>query len=207
LSRFLVTFVLQELTLGSRLYLCDEGLDRFFETQMDRAIPIWTRGPYVHGGDHNFHWWGNVLVGHFVGGYWHSANSPAGIDFLTANQGPVNHIGLIVGRPWSLDIESDGSAKARYLKGPYDETAHAPPGTFDFQRLITTLSSALSETGNHEQNAMVYFRRKGQRGGVWGKHLHDSQLVRSLFQQVLSHAVEANPALNRRIAEELTLST
>lgn len=48
LSRFLVSFVLQELTLGSRLYLCDESLSALFDSQRHLAVPVWTHGPYVH---------------------------------------------------------------------------------------------------------------------------------------------------------------
>ncbi len=62
LSRFLVTFVLQEITLGSRCSLFDQGLSASFEANKSEAIPVWLKGPYVDGTDADFFLWRNALV-------------------------------------------------------------------------------------------------------------------------------------------------
>jgi hypothetical protein len=108
-------------------------------------------------------------------------------------------------RPWSLDIQADGSARIRYLKWPTDESAEAPAGTFDFLDLLVTLSAAGSNEGHHERNAMVFFLRKGNWGRVHGKHLHDGGLVTSLFRRALERATGPNRALERLFATEWPL--
>jgi hypothetical protein len=145
-------------SFGSRLCLCDEGLDARFESERERAIPIWTNGPYVDDDDLSYYLWGDVLVAE-RGGYFFAANHAEGIDFLTANQGPVIEIGLIMFRPWNLDIRSDGSARVRYLMVRTDESSEVPAGTFDFPALLATLAAAASEEGHYERNAMIALRR------------------------------------------------
>ena len=204
LSHFLATFVLQELTLGSRLHLCDEGLNTRFVAERDSAVPVWTGGPYVHGSVHNYYLWGDVLVAELWGDYCLAANHHEGIEFLTENQGPVDLIGLMMGQPWRLDIRSDGSARIRYLQGQTDEAAEAPTGTFRFVELLATLAAAASEEGHFERNAMVFFHRRGQSGMVRGQHLHDRRLVMSLFQLVLERSTVPNKTLERRFATRWT---
>ncbi len=182
LSRFLVTFTLQELTLGSRLYLCDEGLARRFDAERASAVPVWSNGPYVHGSSQHYDLWGDVLVGALWGDGdpFLAANHHEGVEFLMKNQGPVIEIHLMRYGPWNLDIRSDGSAQARYQSEPIDERIEAPAGTFNFPEILAKLSSAASDEGQYERNTMVAFRRKGQRGGVRCQHLHDTALVTSL---------------------------
>jgi hypothetical protein len=207
LSRFLTTFVLQELTFGSRLHLVDEGLSARFASERDSAVPIWTDGPYVYGAVQNHYLWRGVLVADLWGRGepWLAANHGEGIEFLTQNQGPVNMIGLIMYRPWTLDIRSDGSARIRYLRSKSDESAEVLAGTFDFPDLLATLSASVSDEGHHERNAMVTFRRKGQSGGVLAGHLHDGGLATSLFRRALERATELNEALERLFAIEWPL--
>jgi hypothetical protein len=202
LSRFLTTFVLQELALGSRLYLCDETLTDRFVSERDSAVPVWTNGPYVHGSLHDFHLWRNVLVAELWGDYFLAANHEESIAFLTQNQGPIDLIDLMMGLQWRLDVRSDGSACIRYRQGQIDEAAEAPAETFNFEELLAKLSAAASGEGHYELNAMVFFHRQGQSGGLRGKHLHDSKLVRSLFRLVLKRSVEPNKPLERRFAAE-----
>jgi hypothetical protein len=40
---------------------------------------------------------------------------------------------------------------------------------------VTTLAS---DEGHYERNAVVFFHREGQRGGVLGKNVHDEGLVK-----------------------------
>ncbi|QDV35567.1 hypothetical protein [Tautonia plasticadhaerens] len=136
LSRFLVTFVMQELTFGSRLYLSDEGLGARFASERDAAVPVWTNGLYVGGAVQDYYLWRGVLVANLFGdGKPLAANHEGGIRFLTENQGPVHEIALRMDRHWSLDIRSDGSARIRYLEWQTDESAEAPAGTFEFPAL------------------------------------------------------------------------
>jgi hypothetical protein len=207
LSRFLTTFVLQELAFGSRLLLDDEGLSARFASERDSAVPIWADGPYVYGAVQNYYLWRGVLVADVWGRGepWLAANHGEGIEFLTQNQGPVNQIGLIMYRPWTLDIHSDGSARIRYLRARSDEKAEVPTGTFDFPDLLAKLSAAVSDEGQYERNAMVTFRRQAQSGGVHAKHLHDGELATSLFRRALERATELNETLERLFATEWPL--
>lgn len=202
LSRFLVTFVLQELTLGARLQLCDEGLANLFESHRASAIPIWMHGPYVHGSVHDFFLWGDVLVARLWEEYFFCANHQEGIEFLTRNQGTINLISLMMGQPWNLDIREDGSARFRYLRGQIDESVEASAHTFNFSDLVETFTLTASEQGDYHTNAMVFFHRKGQSGGVRGKHVHDRALIASLVQCALQKATESNPALERLFEAE-----
>ncbi len=202
LSRFLTTFVMQELTLGSHLYLTDEGLKTRFQSERDSAIPVWTDGPYVNGAVHNYYLWGDVLVAELGGDPFLGANHDEGVKFLTENQGQVNLIGLMMGLPWRLDIRPDGSARIQYLRGQTEESAEATIGTFDFPNLLATLSTEASNEGHYERNAMVFFYRQMQKGTVFGKHLHDVGLVTFLFQRALERATKTNRALTRLWASE-----
>lgn len=204
LSHFLITFVLQELTLGARFILLhDEGLSTRFGAERKSAVPVWTGGRYVHESIQNYYLWRDVLVAEIWGGYVFAANHANGIQYLTENQGPVIEIRLTMGLPWTLEIQSDGSARIEFSKGKAKESAEAPPGTFGIADLAAKLSAAVTDNGHPDRNAVVFFRRKGQSGGIRGKHLQDRKLVTSLFRLVLNRSAEAHPALEKRlIAEE-----
>jgi hypothetical protein len=204
LSRFLATFVLREITFGSRLCLVDEGLSARFASERDAAVPIWIDGPYVHGAVQNHYLWRGMLVADLWGNGKPrlAANHEEGIEFLTQNQGPVNRINLIMYRPWTLDIRSDGSARIRYLRSRSSESAEAPAGTFDFPDLLATLSAAVSVEGHHKRNAMVGLGRKGQSLRGYAGHQPDGGLATSLFRRTLERATEPNEALERRFATE-----
>lgn len=162
LSRFLTTFVLQELTLGSRLCLTDEGLKTRFHSERASAIPVWTDGPYVHGTGHNYYLWSDVLVAELGSDPFLGANHDVGVEFLTEDQGPVTLIGLILGPAWRLEIRRDGSARIQYSREQIEESAEVPFGTFDFSILLSALSAQASADGHHERNAMVFFYRQMQ---------------------------------------------
>lgn len=89
LSKFLVTFVLQEITFGSRVTLGDDALTEQFEAKNAKAIPVWEHGPYVSGSESCFYLWSGLLVANLWGDYCFGANRDEAIDFLMAHQGPV----------------------------------------------------------------------------------------------------------------------
>ncbi len=71
LSRFLTSFVLQEMTFGSQVCLSDDALSALFEAQRALTTPVWTKGEYVHSNDDEFRLWGHVLVSHpWQDSYW-----------------------------------------------------------------------------------------------------------------------------------------
>ncbi len=88
LSRFLTTFVIQELTLGSHVCVIDESLKARFQSERDSAIPVWTDGPYVSGAVHDYYLWGHVLVAELGGDPFFGANHGEGVKFLTWNGRP-----------------------------------------------------------------------------------------------------------------------
>ena len=47
LSRFLTTFVLQELTFGSKFYLIDEKLSALMESEREAVVPLWTEPTFM----------------------------------------------------------------------------------------------------------------------------------------------------------------
>jgi hypothetical protein len=205
LSQFLVTFALQEISLASRMEVCDDGLDEMFDNSRTDAVPLWLNGEYVYGRDHNFYMWGDVLVASMFDTKFFAANSDAGIEFLTSHQGPLNKIGLIVGMPWSLDINDDGSSNLRFLRGTTDESCEAPADTFDFPQLLEALQEMSSDIGHYEKNAMVFLHRKGFRGGVSGEHIHDHQFVTSLFEKALGASRTQCKALKKLFRQEWPL--
>ncbi len=210
LSRFLVTFVLQELTFGSRFCLRDEGLNVRFESERDRAIPVWTDGPYVDDSVQNYDLWEDVIVAE-IWGYYFAANHPEGVEFLTVNQGPVLEIHLrirlMIFQPWELDIRSDGSARVQYPKGESSENTELPAGTFDFPDVLQALSASASasEEGHHNRYAVLYLRRQGQSGAMEGKRVPDRKLVTSLFEIAIERVSLSNPVLQHRFQTDWPL--
>lgn len=181
LSRFLVSFVLQELALASRMHVLDRGLTERFRAAKAEATPLWLNGQYVHGTSYNFYLWEGVLVAELGGFCVFAANDPGGVDFLQRNQGPVGMICLAAGEPWRLDIRPDGSGEVRFVRGYFVKKAGFPPGTFDFPSLLKLLEEKVSDQGDYRTNGQVFFFREGQ-SGSYGKHLHDHEFVRSLFE-------------------------
>jgi hypothetical protein len=200
LSRFLVTFVLQELTFGSRVHLRDTNLEARYRSEMDRATLLWREGPYVNGNHHTFHLWGHVLVASHYGDLVFAANHPEGIAFLTANQGPVRMLQVHMEPSWDLELRPDGSARLRQGINQAEESIQVPAGTFDFPGLFEPLRAAASGEGHYERNPTFFVFREGQSGGARGQHFHDEELVKSLFRLALAGAVGRNPALEGRFA-------
>ncbi|HWE39290.1 MAG TPA: hypothetical protein VG406_22260 [Isosphaeraceae bacterium] len=202
LSRFLATFVLEELTFGSRLCLLDDGLTDRFRSESAAAIPVWQDAPYVDRNDWNFFLWGDVLVFDHVVGVFMAANHPAGIAFLEANQWPMDRIRIFLFFRWDLEVEADGSARLVQRDAVAREQAVAPAGTFDFAGLREALDARATRDAHFEEDPMVTFHRRGQPGGVEARYLHDPSFVDDLLRRTLVAASPPNPALLRLLTKE-----
>lgn len=201
LSRFLVTFVLQEITLGSRCSLFDDGLSALFETSIAEAIPIWLKGPYVHGEDADFYLWRNVLVANLWGCYHFGANHASGIEFLTTHQGPVVEISLMVGMCWRLNIRKDGSTVVRYQEGAIDEAAQAGLQAIgNFEKLVSRLTGLSPPEWQGDRGLVVFLYRQGQ-SSCQGRFLRDAQVATRLFQIAITQADPANDCLSKLFQE------
>ncbi len=194
LSRFLVTFVLQEMTLSSRCTLSDAGLSSRFKAEISQAVPVWLDGPYVHGSGYNFYLWNNLLAAHLWGDYFFGANDPAGIEFLTANQGPVRLISLMVHHAWRLEIEADGSAKISYREWPIEEEASLPESLFDFDSLREQLTALADSEMATDPNVLAFFHRQGQNFAE-GQRLNQAEIALSLFRRAIAAISAENDML------------
>lgn len=194
LSPFLVTFILQEITLGSRCHLLDDGLSDSFEADREVAVPVWRNGPYVHGADTDFFLWNGALVANLWGSYFFAANHPSGIEFLTSHQGPVVMLGLMAGTAWRLDVRKDGSAELSFHDWPLNEKAESPPGTFRFEELRQQLTDLAVAERPANCELYLFLHRQGQ-NSTEGRPLTCRELVRRLFRQALEHARKPNRRL------------
>lgn len=201
LSQFLVTFVLQEITLGSRCSLCDDGLSEQFESARADAIRVWDQGPYVYGSDASFYLWNGVLVADLWGSYFFGANHERAIAFLTKNQGPISIIGLMAELPWRLNIAQNGSAKLRYSSWPVEEEAEVQAGTFDFDSLLKQLLEQCSSEEYSESNPIIFLHRRGQ-SCAEGKQLPNKELVSRIFIKSLENLVQPHAELSRLYKEQ-----
>lgn len=92
LSRFLVTFLLQEMMLGSRLSLLsylstpNTGLSEAIRRDWSQTIPVWRNGVYVDCAEAAYFLWNDCLVLQNAGDFGFAANSSTGIEFLTELQ-------------------------------------------------------------------------------------------------------------------------
>jgi hypothetical protein len=184
LSRFLVTFCLQELLFGSRICLHDKNLLRHFESANDEAVPLWVGGPYAHDRDLSFHLLhGCVLVGPGSGLRCFAANHDSGLRFLTAHQGEIREVDLGLHASWSLSILPDGSAKLT-LPNWSDSSARTPAGTFDFAAVRDRLLADCSETGAGNAEWYAAFPRSGQ-SSCRGMAVTNARLARTLFRRAI----------------------
>ncbi|QDU44656.1 hypothetical protein Mal52_31420 [Symmachiella dynata] len=196
LSRFLVTFVLQEITVGSRLCLSDNGLSKRFEETKDKAVVVWENGPYVYGSEASFFLWNHVLVANLWGSLCFGANDDRALRFLRENQGEVFTIGLMAGLPWRLDIRQDGSAYLRYFDWPVEEEAEVGGGTFDFGSLLKLLTEEISPEGHSANSPVLFLQRRGQ-SYTEGNHFLNEKTVSELFEQALRNLAPSNDELPR----------
>jgi len=182
LSRFLVSFVLQELMLGSRRVLDDAQLDDLFESTVHPSHALWLDGPYVQESEHTFHLWNHALVG--LWGLF-AANHAAGEAFLNANRSPISAVDILLNGIVELQVKADGSGR---LRGRGNSTVKLPPGTFPFDQVCDALLAAASDTGRYDANPTVRFHRTRQIFGVDIRPLRDMSFVNSLFAYALARA-------------------
>ncbi len=201
LSRFLVTFVLQEITLGSRCCLSDEGLSEQFEATKDRATKLWQNGPYIFTVTIPVSSFGMVCWSPTCG----EAICSEPIMKLLFNScrriRTIVRIGLMVGIRWRLDIELDGSAKMAFDEWPVDEKAKVPSESFDFEDLKVELSEMTTSSGRPDRNSVVFFQRRVESYSE-GQYLSDHQFVFELFKQALEKMSPTNTELERLIQEK-----
>ncbi|MFN3153353.1 hypothetical protein [Bremerella sp.] len=201
LSRFLVTFVLQEILLGSRVCLVDDGLSEQFEADKDQATIVWENGPYVYGSHAVFYLWNGVLVANLWGSYSFGANDEQAIAFLRQREGDVKKIGIHVWMAWRLEITLSGAGKIRYTEWPNEEEATFADGTFDFSALLEELAGSVEQQGDARKNPVLFLDREGQ-SCTEGKNMHNQQRVTQLFEYALAHVNQPNEKLGRLFGEE-----
>jgi len=201
LSRFLASYALQEIAIGSRHHVRDEALSHRWALERDAANPLWIDGPYVYGSDsnYNFHLWGHVLVADLDGDGrpFFATNHEDGARFIEENLGLVIQVGLGQGRWWYLEMSPDGSARLRYKTWESNESVGAPPATFDYPEIVAGLFAVGVNNYLHEGKIAVRFIHP--RGH---KDLPDVGLVTSLFGHALERSTGAKEALGRRFAAE-----
>lgn len=206
LSRFLVSFCLQELMFGARLCLSDDELDKRFAREGKSAVPILTDGVYVDGQEHpghNFFLWDDaILVGRLQGSQWFAAKDEAGIAFLTGRQSGVSmiHVHLPPRRgergqsSWYLEITENGGGKVEFWPGlgglpagARPASAAVPPGTFDFAAVRDRLLALVAKSGKGRSGGAALFFRRGQ-GGASPEPLRDPAAATDLFRRALAAA-------------------
>jgi hypothetical protein len=196
LSEFLATFVLQELTLGSRCCVSDVGLSEQFESAPADAACVWNRGAYVHGSDASFWLWNGVLVADLWGSRFLAANHEPALALLAERQGPVDRIVLTAGLPWRLEVTRDGAAKVTYSDWPIEAAAEAGAGTLDFGALVREFSKRISPHGHPDANPVLYLCRSRQPCAE-GQHIPDWGIVTAVFEQALASADQRDAELAR----------
>lgn len=202
LSKFLVTFVLQELTIGSRFILEEDTLKRKFKSAKSGKIPLWLNGKTVDVGPSNFWLWNGSLVADLPYGGWQvAANHQPAIEFLESKRGVIDVLQLTCTRAqgttsdtWMVSFKSDGSAYACYIEShswspdhPYLEpvAAHAPEGRFKLMDYYNSFASQLKARGNDQKDVEVRIYHTGQLG-AGAQYLKDVTLFEDLFRQVLA---------------------
>jgi hypothetical protein len=193
LSRFLITFVLQELTSGSQWMLSDDGVTNLFLAALDRGEPmvLWDPGPYVWG-EERFWLWNGVLVGYVWEDYFFAANRPEAIKFLSSRQGPISRLGIDVGQ-WRFRLDQDGSAEVSHSELGM-QRAVAPAGTFDFADLQGRLPAMVASEGHYNRNPVLFVFRDGQ-PGARGQHFPHQALVTDFVKRVLHCGPKRNEKL------------
>jgi hypothetical protein len=217
LSKFLVTFALQELTLGARFILDDETLKKKFRSAKKDKAPLWLKGETADFRTSSFWLWNGSLVADLSWGGWHfAANHPQAIDFLENKQGAVETLELWFRRTrglacdlWHLSFKSDGSASAVYLERPPPAThivypepvkATAAEGTFDLPELHHSLAGRLKGRGDQQKEVEVHVYHAGQLGAA-AQFLSDVTLFEELFEQTISASGKGRSKLKRLFAE------
>ncbi len=206
LSRFLVTFCLQESLFGAKFCVSDETFTALFESSKASAVPLWLNGPYAYSeGTHNFYLLHeSVLVGVIHGSAWLAANDDKGVAFLTAHESEIVKLGFTTPSSWSLDISRDGSGRIGVM-GWSDSGACFPAGTFDFEPLRDRLLGVSTGDGDASVDFVVFFQRAG-RSYARGMFVHDAALVSHLFRQALNSVTTREADFEKMLGERPPLA-
>jgi hypothetical protein len=174
LSSFLVTYVLQELSMGAPMCLADRAIDKLFESEREVATPLWLDGQYASNRRSSFFFWNDILVSNSGSDSlrYFSARTEHAVLFLTNNQSPISDMNIRVGVPRSIDAESmgtwdlkvhfDGSALLELRDEANLHKATVPPGTFEFATCRDLVIDKCIEKGDYKRDPFAVFFRNGQ---------------------------------------------
>lgn len=200
LSRFLVTFCLQESLFGATFCVSDETFAALFESSKGIAVPLWLNGPYAYSEGSNFYLLHeSVLVGVIHGSIWVAANDDKSVTFLTAHESEVVKLRFATPSSWSLDISRDGSGRVGVMDWS-DSGASFPAGTFDFEPLRDRLLGVSSDAGDARTDCVVFFQRAG-RSYARGRFVSDVALVTHLFRQALKSVTTKETDFEKMLRE------
>lgn len=220
LSKFLVTFTLQEVTLGSRFILEDDSLKKKFKSAKHGKVPLWLKAQTPDFRTSSFWLWNGSLAAHLSWSDWcFAANHSQAIAFLESKQGAIEILQL--SRPsrrpknaaqqnWMLSFKRDGSATASCTQSPvpayhvvYPDPveATAPAGTFDLVDLHRSISSRLKAKGDAWNNVSVNVYHTGEAFAAT-KYLSDVPLFVELFERTLAASKKGRLKLKRLFAEK-----
>ncbi|MGE3808404.1 MAG: hypothetical protein AB7K24_27390 [Gemmataceae bacterium] len=198
LTRFLISFCLQEAALGSRLVRCDKHLEAVYRSEPDRVQPLWLEGEYVEGRLSAHLYRDGILVFTSTrGDCYFCANDEHAIRFMNENQGEIKSILLSQPPPppeWRslrLQIEPDGSGELQ-IHG--DDRAALPAGTLDFSAACARFGAECNEDGHRAHDACAFLTRAGQSSGK-AAYLSDLDTLYQQFELARQRATDASPAL------------
>ena len=187
LSKFLISFCLQELLFGSRFTLGGELELETIKPLLDRAEPIWLNGPYALDNDHTFCLMEpDLLVGRFCEEYIVGGNTERAVVFLKSLQSAIRRIHIGSTNDWHLEIAPDGSGSIRRI-GRSGSAASFSLRTFDFDLLLPQL---LATPGTAQPYGVCHLSFPPGRPR-WP--VLPSATLRSLFSQALGAAIDKEP--------------
>ena len=110
---------------------------------------------------------------------------------------------LVVTSPrdgWRLTVNPDGSARVNYAALP--QTLEAPPRTFDFPRLYSSLSTRVDSKPARVDSGTVECRRPGTVQATL-TYLDDDPFVAQLFERAWEGASEPSDLIDKEHVETL----
>jgi len=193
LTKYIITFCLETLTLGAKTGYSDRYLTDILRTNTEIVTPLWIdKDTWTAGLRTSFYLINeNVLV--LDGGgenCYFAANSDAGVRWILENQAPITSLSLstktINDKHWSFSVSADGSGKlgaifngCGYSKNSWDFEQN----TFEFESLFKALYAA--RTKYDDKCRSLTFFREG-RGYASGEGIKDEKLVGDIFSEVFS---------------------
>lgn len=194
LSKFLVSFVLQELVLGSPTWADSERLEEHFLNDIENAIPVWLNGPYVDGPRHCIYLWNNVLVGDLAGSVFFAAHDQAGEAFLInlgkpESEGEISQVTVSFGGKWILIVREDGSAHIVNLGDDGPKGIDAPSCSLNFDDVLESIGNVIADKKLPSRKVHVVLTYST---GISSPHeqLEDESVARKLFVRCLEFATD-----------------